>query len=272
VPSATSSATPAPLSGCPTTPAQAASLAVLYRGGQPDDLAVDAAGDMWVTDVAAGTLTRVRPGGAVLQVLRGFASPEGVVPLPGGDLLVAEQGPNRVLRVSPGGNRMVQLILPASAGAPGVDGIGADFAANRLLVPDSPHGTLLVAALGSGSAAMTLASGIGRPVGVTAASGSIYVVAENAAPHGLLHIRATGGAATPVGAMAQLDDIVALGSLLYVTDLAAHVVRAVDPTTGEQRIIASGLGQPQGLAALGDGRIAVSDSDSGKVLALAPCR
>jgi len=271
LPSPAPTATPPPLSRCPATPLAASGLAVLDRGGQPDDLAVTASGDLWVTDVGAGTLTRVRPGGAVLEVLRGFASPEGVAPLPDGDLLVAEQGHDRVLRIGVDGARTVSASLPPSNGALGVDGIAADIAGGRLLIPDSPHGTLLATSLGTGPAIETLARGLGRPVGVAAVGGSIYVVAENAAPGGLLRIKSGGGAADPVGSMAQLDDVVAVGGLLYVTDLAAHAVRAVDPATGAQRPIAAGLRQPQGLAVLADGRLAVADSDAGTVLALTPC-
>jgi sugar lactone lactonase YvrE len=71
--------------------------------------------------------------------------------------------------------------------------------------------------------------------------------------------------------MAELDDIVSVQGLLYVTDLDAHAVRAVDPASGAQRVVVAGVGEPQGLAVLPDGRLAVADSREGAVLAFPAC-
>jgi sugar lactone lactonase YvrE len=273
-PSATVAPLPAgsALSGCPAAPAAARSLPALYRHGQPDDLAVDGT-TLWVSDVGAGTLTRVALAGTVLATLRGLHAPEGVVPRADGSLLVAEQSGNRVIRIGPNDARrstFVQL-SPPDAGAEGLDGIATDAAAARLLVPDSPHGFLLSAALESDPPLARLATGLGRPVGVVAIGDMIYVAAENPSPRGLLRIPAGGGNATPLGAFSQLDDVAAAGGILYATDLGAHALRAVDPSSGAQRVIATGLPQPQGLAVLPDGRLAVADSAIGAVLLVDAC-
>lgn len=264
--------TRASLSDCPTTPARAASLPVLYRGGAPDDLAVDPQGGLWIADVNAGTVSRIDPPtGAVSAVLRGFSSPEGIIALSADAVLVAEQGRDRVVEVLDGRRAPVPTTLPPSNGALGIDGIAGDPAQSRYLYPDSPHGTLLAKGVRSTDPLATLARGLGRPVGVVDAGDALDVAAENAAPRGLLRVPLDGGNATPVGSLAQLDDVVARHGLLYVTDLAARAVRAVDPATGAQRVIASGFGQPQGLAVLPDGRLAVADEDAGRVEALPAC-
>jgi len=262
----------ASLSDCPTAPVRAASLPVLFRAGAPDDLAVDRSGGLWIADVSAGTVTRVDPStGAPGTVLRGFSSPEGIVALSASAVLVAEQGRDRVVEVLDGRQAPVPTTLPPSNGALGIDGIAADAARSRFLYPDSPHGTLLAKGLRSTDPLATLATGLGRPVGVVDAGDALYVVAENPAPRGLLRVPLDGGAATPVGSLSQLDDVAARHGLLYVTDLAARMVRAVDPATGEQRVVATGFGQPQGLAVLPDGRLAVADEDAGRVAALPAC-
>jgi hypothetical protein len=268
--------TPAPaatLAQCPTRPTQASTLPVLHRGGQPDDLAVDSAGGTWASDTAAGTVTHLTATGSAAAIFTGFSSPEGVVVLHDGSLLVAEQGRDRVVTLSASGSRTVYATLPAhSSTVEGVDGIGLDAAAARVLIPDSPHGALLAAPQSDGSHLATLvAAGLGRPVGAAVGpDGAVYVTAENAAPRGLFRVGAAGAVAT-VGQLRQLDDIVVLAGLLYVTDLADGTVLAVDPRSGGSRVLATGFGQPQGLAALADGRLAVADSSDGSIRALPAC-
>jgi len=257
------------LAGCPVVPAAASGLPVLWRGGSPDDLAVAADGALWVIDGAAQVVDRV-VAGAVARTLRGIADPEGVLALASGDIVVAEQGRQRILLVHPDDTRTVLLTLPAAGGQLGVDGIAYDAAGDRVIVPDSPHGTVLSVAVAHPGNATTLAQGLGRVVGAVAdpAGGGLWVVAEAEAPHGLVQIDA---GVRMLGNLAQLDDIVELHGLLYVTDLRNHSVHAVDPRSGADRVIATGLEQPQGLAVLQDGGLAVADSTRGVVQRVAPC-
>lgn len=270
-PAPTPSPTPAPLAACHITPADAATLPVLYRGGSPDDLAVAPDGALWVSD-AATRVVRVA-GGAVTRTIGGLAEPEGMVPLPGGDVVVAEQGRQRVVAVHPDGSRTVLLTLPAApSGVLGLDGIAMDPRAGVLLVPDSPHGVLYSVPLTAPGRATRLATGLPRVVGVEPGGmgpGGPWLAAEADAPDGLLLL--SGGRTAPVGHLAQLDDVVLDGGLLYVTDLHDGSVHAVDPSTGADRTVATGFGQPQGLAVLPDGGIAVADSPRGVVRRLTPC-
>jgi hypothetical protein len=263
--------TPAPpgLASCPTVPAAAAGLPVLWRGGQPDDLAVAPDGALWISDETDQVVRRI-VGGTATRTLRGLAAPEGVVPLPDGDVVVAEQGRQRITAVHPDGSLTVLLTLPPAGNQLGVDGIGYDPRSERLLVPDSPHGTLLSLSPDRPGAAVTLATGLGRVVGVEPGTGGTgtWLAAEAEAPRGLLHLDA---GAAPVGRLAQLDDVVLLGGLLYVTDLRGRSVHAVAPQTGADRTVADGFLEPQGLAALPDGTLAVADARGGVVRRITPC-
>jgi sugar lactone lactonase YvrE len=242
---------------------------VVHRGGHPDDLATAADGALWISDVTTQLVSRVA-NGTVTRTLPGLAEPEGLVPLADGSLIVAEQGRDRVLVEHPDGSRTVLLTLPASGVMLGVDGIGLDAASQRLIVPDSPHGTVLSVPLTGGSPA-TLASGQGRIVGAAIdGDGMIWLAAEQEAPRGLLRLSPDGTVAA-VGKLAQLDDVVLLGGLVYVTDLRNHSVHAVDPRSGAERTIATGFTQPQGLTALPDGALAVADPDRGVVQRVPAC-
>jgi DNA-binding beta-propeller fold protein YncE len=270
-PSATAKATArAGLATCPATPAAATALPVLYRGGSPDDLAVAADGALWVSDASSRVVRLVD--GAVTRSITGLADPEGMVPLPGGDVVVAEQGRQRVIDVHPDGSRTTLLTLPAAPpNLLGLDGIAWDPATNAILVPDSPHGTLTSVPLDDPARTTTLATGLPRVVGVEPdpQGGGLWLAAEAEAPNGLL--RLTGGHATPLGNLVQLDDAVLDAGLLYVTDLRHGSVHAVDPAGGADRTVATGFGEPQGLAVLPGGGLAVADSKRGVVQRITPC-
>ena len=255
--SALASTTPAPtpsptpsqpgLSTCPA-PQPESALPVLARiAGAPDDLAPTGDGGLWVSDETNGRITRIDARGAVTLRLVDPRGPEGIVPQPDGTLIVAEQLPDRVV-----------LLRPPSASPIAV-----------LVQLQPARGALRTAPLGGGGLT-TLATGLGRPVdAVIGPDGAVYVTAENAP--GLTRVPSSGGPPVAVGSLANLDDLLALGGLLYATDMADGTVRAVDPSSGENRILVTGIAQPQGLARLDDGRLEVSDATRGLVLAFMPC-
>jgi hypothetical protein len=268
---ATAAPSPSPtasLASCP--PARSfSSLTVLARVSGADDLATAADGSLWVSD-AASHLEHLDAAGAVLTRLTDPREPEGMVPLTGGDLVVAEQGPDRIVELTPaGGSERTLLQLTPVSGQLGVDGIGWDAAAGDALVPDSPNGTLLAVSLASG-AVTRLASGLGRPVDAAVVPGRGFAVTAENVP-GLLIVPPGGGAATRLGSVSDADDVVDAGGLLYVTLLGAEQVVAVDPVTGASMVLVTRVGAPQGLTVLRDGRLAVADSTTGDIATFAAC-
>lgn len=257
-----------PLGGCAAAVAFS-SLPVIVRLPGADDLAAAADGSLWVDD-AQRTLEHVASGGAVLQRVDDPRAPEGIVALPDGSLLLAEQTPDRIVRLQPAtASSSVVLQLTPRAGQLGVDGIAYDAASNLLLVPDSANGTLLELGLAGGAPAR-VASGLGRPVGAAiAGDGTVVVAAENSS--GLVRVPARGGAATPVGGVSQADDVVVSGGLAYVTSLSTHQLIAIDLRSGRSRVLVTGDQDPQGLTQLPGGRLALSDSASGAVVSLRGC-
>ena len=264
-PSSSPAASPAAatLAGCPA-PRSLASLTLLTRAiATPDDLTQTATGSVWVSSAAGGTLTEVALDGRVLRSISDQHAPEGLVTLPTGHILVAEQGANRIADLGPDGTLTPLIQLTNHTTNSGVDGLALD-SDGRLLVPDSPNGTLLAYPV-SGGTPQTLAGHLGRPVAAARTPrGELYVAVENSP--GLLRIGA-GGVTTAVGSHGQLDEVIAANGLLYVGDLTRHELRAVDPATGTQRVLVTGSPELQGLIALADGRLLLSDTTAG-VLAL----
>jgi sugar lactone lactonase YvrE len=271
--SPTPSPTPTPhsLATCPPSAPENALQVFARPGGSPDDLAPAADGGLWLTDQPNHRVIRLGPTGSTVFVMSDPRAPEGIVPQPDGTLILAEQGPDRVVIVRPPSISPVSIMVQLQPvnGRPGLDSIEADRAGDRLLIPDSPRGALRAMPL-SGGPLTTLATGLGRPVdAIIGPDGSIYVTAENAL--GLSRVPAAGGPPVQVGNLVNLDDVLAAGPLLYVTDLSDGTLRAVDPLSGDSRTLVTGIAQPQGIAQLADGRLAVTDSSRGLVLALTGC-
>lgn len=262
--------TPSLLS-CPTA-RPLASLAVLaHTDLSPDDLLAQPDGTVWVSDPDSGRIEHIDGSGRAVVTIADPQAPEGMVAA-GPFIVLAEQRTNRLVRFAPPATaRTVIATLPSRGAAEGIDGIGVDAASGRLLIPDSPDGTLL-SANPDGTGIQTVATGLGRDVGATLGpDGAIWVAVEGA--RGLLRVPGTGGAATAVGGadVTQLDDIVAAGPLLYATSLTTDEVVAIDPATGSDRALVTGGHSLQGLALLADGRLAVANSTSRVIATFAPC-
>ncbi len=286
-PSATTPGPPAPpvsaAAGTPSSPAATAgslvrcpparplaALPVLARPPlRPDDLLVAPGGGLWVSDPDGGHLALLDAAGQQRTRIEDPRGPEGMVLLDDGRMVLSEQRTNRLVTLRPPDPAVTVLAtLPPAGGRLGIDNIALDAARRRILVPDSAAGALRALPL-DGGPMVTLATGLGRVVGAAAGpDGSVYVAAE--ASPGLLRVD-PAGRVSAVGRLGDLDDVVLAGGLIYVTALGGHSVLAVDPAGGGDRTLATGLGEPQGLAVLRDGRLAAADSPSGVIVALDPC-
>lgn len=232
----------------------------------PDDLAAGADGTVYFSDITAGAVGALAPGGgAPRRVAGGLDVPEGIAVLPDGALLVAEQGRNRVLRIDAAtGAASTWLALGNPTDLYGVDGIA--LAPGGLLIPDSPLGTVLrqpLAGTAPSGRPASLASGLHRPTSAVQVGGTIYVADETG--NGLYAVPAAGGgAARLVVRLPQPDDVVpGPGGALLVGCLDG-AVRLVDPVAGTAEAVLSGLGSPQGLAVDGRG-FAVADESRNRI-------
>lgn len=268
-PSAPTSATPQPatLSGCP--PAQLeGQLTVLARiSASPDDVTIDRAGNIWVTALDAHLIIELSASGKVLATISDPGGPEGLVELPDGRFVVADQLVNAlgVFRPGDGGVSRLLTLVNHTANA-GVDGLAYDTTHKQLLIPDSPNGTLLAYPVGGSTT--VLRRGLGRPVAATTdPTGNTYIGMENLP--GVLVV-SPPGATRSLGSFAQVDEVVYLNGLLYVADLAGSV-DAIDPATGQSvRLVTAPA--PQGLAATANGTLILVDQTTHVVASLAPCR
>ncbi|HEV2236613.1 MAG TPA: hypothetical protein VGR57_08120 [Ktedonobacterales bacterium] len=229
-----------------------------------------------MSDVQAGTVSRVAADGTLTVLLRGIAVPEGLVALADGTLIVAEQRTNRILILAPGAAapRVLRTLPGMPSTTPckdGVDGIGFDPISNMLLVPDSPTGTVYRLSL-DGQSLVPVASGLARPVGVVSdGRGTIYVADECGGA-----IWRLGASATPqrLGGFDMPDDVAfdPQGHLL-ITDLGpnTHALLRLDLVSGQRETLAqAGLVEPQGLVVDARGDIFLADEAGHQVVELVP--
>jgi hypothetical protein len=243
-------------------------LAVLATQlSEPDDLLLAPDGSIYLSDVTDGTISQLSQAGGLQLILSDLSVPEGMLILPNGFLIVAEQGKNRLVRYDPIGKALTSfLVLHNTTGQAGVDGLAFDSKSQTIIVPDSPNGTILRVSL-DGGAVTEIADGFARPTGAwVEADGSILVVDENA--NSLSRIHPNGG----VEKLADLptpDDVIEddNGNILVNTigDGAIHLISAGTP---QGLILAAGLSEPQGITFDTDGNLIVADAGHHRLVRL----
>ena len=276
-PTVTTAPTPTPTPTSSVAPQHFSTHVIVQGKGRPDDLVFNQSESVLLfSDFYNGTISSVTLNGAVTVLLSGLGGPEGMIVLPGGRLIFAEQNTNRVLALAPG--ERTPTVLRTIPGIPGqaeckhgIDGIAWDASTNSIIVPDSPTGDVYSLSL-DGKSLKLLASGITRPVGAAVDSqGNIYVADECG---GALWRIAPNGTKTRIGGFGMPDDVVIdpHGNLLIV-DLqpSIHALIRMNVTTGKREVLASkGFIEPQGLLVDSHDNIFVSDDYANIIMEFQP--
>ena len=265
-PSPSPTRTPAALSPCPAgAPAPAGPQALLSNLPAPDDLAFDNDGRLLFGDINAGTVSALGIDGTVQRIAGGLNVPEGIVVLGSGEILVAEQGRNRIVAIDPVSHAVSQWRAFANrTGQEGIDGIGpvlsgiAD-APGGVIVPDSPNGVVWRVSL-DGKAATQIGSGMTRPVGAAADhNGRIFVADEGGA------VWTLDPARRRFATLPTPDDVVVgRAGDIFVNTLGDNAIHELD-AQGQQLSMMSGLNQPQGIALDGADNLYYTESSRGRI-------
>ncbi len=259
------------LLACTPLPAQAGAprVTVLAHGfGQPDDLAWGPHGAIYFSDFGNSAVNVLLPNGQRRVVRAGLSAPEGIVVQRDGSLVVAEQGPNSLVRIDPTHGTMRMLAtIPNLSTRSGIDGIALDARDGSIIVPDSPSGRIL--RISPSGKVRVVAGGLGRPVGAIGLDdGSIMVVDEHL--NGAFRISPQGTAQQIGGFLSVPDDIVSDGQGgFYITCLGDNTLRHLD-RRGVVSLVAAGLRNPQGLLRRSDGALIVSQEDANLIVVVRP--
>ncbi len=234
----------------------------------PDDLLLGRDGSIYIGDVVDGSIQRITPDGIVFGVLKGLHSPEGMVFLQDGSLVIAEQGLNRLVRFDVKTQTVSALLqLQNANGQLGVDEIAIDQEPGHLatlIIPDSPNGRVLRVSL-DGKATKVIASGLGRPVSAwVEPDGSILVTDETRGALWRIH---SNGTVDRVARYQVPDDVIedSTGNI-FVTTLGDGSVHEIPANGGQDLVLARSLASPQGLAFDASGNLVVSDQGNHRII------
>jgi sugar lactone lactonase YvrE len=260
-----------PATGAQTT---ISSGGLFSEDNRPSDIAVEADGDILVTDLAR--LIRVDPAtGAQTIVSSGgsFSDPVGVAVEADGDILVADQEAfgerGGVIRVDPVTGAQTTVSSGGSFWNPqgvAVEGDGDILVADPDMFPSQLGGVIRVDPVTGAQATVSSGGSFGQPEGVEVEADGDIVIADLTAfsvpDHilgGVIRVDPVTGAQTTVSAgtsSAQFNPFrIALepdGDIVVTDRLAGGVdnVIRVDPTTGERKVVSTGglFEAPVGIA------------------------
>jgi MBG domain (YGX type)/PASTA domain len=218
------------------------------------NLAVDAAGDVFVTDYNSGQTLELMPGGGQTSIVtNGQACQAGVAVDGAGDVFVSSTCANNVVELTPGG---VQTTVGSGFTSPqslAVDGAGDVF------IADAGSG-LVDEVTPSGALSTVPASGLSNPYGVAVDGAGDVFIADNA---GNKVVEVTpGGVQTTVGSGLKSPWAVAVDAAgdVFISDFGNRRVEEVTPGGVQTTVPVSGLGCPLGLTVDGSGDLFVADA------------
>lgn len=263
-----SSPTPPPPCVQPAAPAVASGVSSAFPVLQlatgmnvPDDLLYsNADGTVLVGEHGDGHIALIGGPNGFERLPQVVGQAEGIAQV-GGVTYVADQVNNSVVALTATGLRPLIQLQPDPNGL-NVDGIASDAAATGLVVPDSPHGTVLF--VDTSGHITNRVGGFSRPAGVSVektAQGAGYLIADEnlSAVFELI-----GGKVTKLaGNLPGVDDAVrgVDGHVLAILP-AGETLR--DVTAGGD--LATGLRNPQGLGFDGAQNVLVTESDYGRLV------
>lgn len=224
----------------------------------PEGVAVDAAGNVYVTDIDLQEVFKVTPGGTQTTVGSGLEVPEGVAVDGAGNVYITDSQLTAVFKVTPGG---VQTTVGSDWYWP--SGVAVDGAGN-VYVSDPEHNAVYKVA--PGGKQTTVGGGYDYgPAGVAVdTAGNVYVVDS----YGAAVYKVTpGGTQSTVGSGFITPAAVAVDAAgdVYITDAGTDIVYEVTPG-GMQTTLTSGLDVPNGVALDGSGNLYVADTFNEQVL------
>ena len=222
----------------------------------PDDLLYLDDGTVLVGEHGDGHIRHVFGPGSDNRLPQVIPEVEGIAQV-GATTYVADQMNNRVVALTDsGGVRTLIQLQPVPSGE-NLDGISADVKGSGLIVPDSPHGVVLL--VDTSGHVTGRVGGFSRPAGSWPETDGYLIADENASA--VFEVK--GGRVTRIaGGLPGVDDA--------VRTAGGHVL-AILPGGGQLRDVTSGsnlvtgLRNPQGLGFDGAQNVLLTESDSGRL-------
>jgi len=223
----------------------------------PQGVAVDAAGNVYVTDIGLQEVFKVTSEGVQTTVGSGLLVPEGVAVDGAGNVYITDSQSAAVFKVTPGGKQTT-----VGSGWDFPSGIAVDGAGNVYVSDPFIDGVFKVT---PGGKQIAVGGGYNTPAGVAVdAARNVYVADTYSA---VVFKITAGGAQTTVGTALISPAAVAVDAAgdVYITDAGTDTVYEVTPG-GVQTTVTSGLDVPNGVAVGGSGNLYLANTYNKQVL------
>ncbi len=228
---------------------------------QPEGLALDGMGDLFIADSRSQRVVEVAQDGAQSTIGSGLTNPIGVAVDPAGDVFIADPSGPGVVEVTRSGMQKTIVsgaMLPAAVG---VDSAGDVFIADFLGAQ--------VLKLSQGGTPATIGSGLLAPLSLAVDGAGDVFIADNMLNQ-VLKVTPTGAQTTVASG---LDDPsgVAVDSAgdVFITEAGNNQVVEVTPS-GIETTVESGLQLPLDVAVDGAGDLFVTQAEINSVLKVTP--
>jgi sugar lactone lactonase YvrE len=223
----------------------------------PLGVAVDGAGNVYVSDIGLQEVFKVTLDGTQTTVGSGLDVPQSVAVDGAGNVYIADSQFPAVFKVTPDG---AQTMIGSGFDWP--SGVAVDGAGNVYVSDPFVDAVFKIT---PGGKQTTVGGGYNTPAGVAVdASGNLYVAdTYNAAVYKIT----SGGKQTTIGAKLTSPAAVAVDAAgnLYITDSGTDSVYEVTPG-GVQTTLTSGLNVPDGVAVDGSGNLYLANTYNKQVV------
>jgi streptogramin lyase len=257
----------APVSGGVAAPLYSRSTVTLGSGFvNPYDVALDAAGDLFIVQQSSGTVTEIPAGnGTPVQLGSGLGPSNGVAVDAAGNVYVASFSSNAVYKIPAGNGTPVAI----GSGFSGPTGVAVDVLGN-VYVADFNNNAVKEIPVGGG-APFAIGSGFSIPNGVAVdVSGNVYVADSG---NGSVKKIPVGGGSPIVLGTGIIDPysvaVDAVGNV-YVADRNADAIEEIMAGGNTTVTLGSGFNQPYGVAVDGIGNVYVADYYNNAVKKIKP--
>ena len=238
----------------------------------PEQIAVDATGNLYIADSGNGRVLKMTySGGAYAEsvVATGLLQAFAIAVDSNGNIYVGSGATSQILKETPStGGGYTPSVVPTTSSIPEAGGLAVDGSGN-LYIADTLNNRVLKETLsGSTYTESTLGSGMSNPNGIAVdASGNVYV--SDTGNHRILKETLSGGSYTqsaviPSGISAEGIALDAAGNL-YIADYATHQLSKYVFTSGgygQYAIPTSVLDSPTGIAVDSAGNVYIAQAIS----------
>ena len=228
----------------------------------PSGVAVDAAGNIFISDENANNVVKVTPGGSQTTIASGLSQPYDVAVDGAGNVFIADFLNNRVLKVTPSGAQTTVGTGMAHPSGVAVDGAGDVFITNE-------NNSQVVEVTPGGVQTTVPTSGISGPYypAVDAAGDVFFVDSGNQRV-----VKVTpGGVQSTVLTTTEGPNGVAVDAAGDIFISTQNNNQVVEMTAGgaQGTVFTTGLSVPAGVAVDGLGNLFIADHQNGRVVKVA---